>query len=205
MQTLPWASGLLYKMPSAIGGAVRFIQFAYAQAALRKKRVSGARDLFSYLVRCCAFSYRVFLPNTNLNYRFASAHPQIDEDNHLPTPPSDEQVLSDAGLAIGAGSDTTATVLAGSIFYLLSNPHTLTHLRLELESDEGRDAVESLDAGKLGRLAYLGAVLEETMRLQPAVPTALQRAPERGSGGVVVCDRCVWMSSLFGCFYSERS
>lgn len=52
--------------------------------------------------------------------------------------------------------------------------------------------MESLDAGKLGRLAYLGAVLEETMRLQPAVPTALQRAPERGSGGgVVVCDRCV--------------
>lgn len=50
MQNIPWASSLLYKLPSAIGGAVQFIQFAYAQAGLRKKRSGSQRDLFSYLV-----------------------------------------------------------------------------------------------------------------------------------------------------------
>lgn len=83
----------------------------------------------------------------------------MDEDGHLPIPPSDEQVLSDAGLAIGAGSDTTATVLAGAFHFLLTHPCVLQTLRAELDSLSGRAAVDSLDASALSRLPYLNAVM----------------------------------------------
>lgn len=84
----------------------------------------------------------------------------MDEDGHLPVPPTDEQVLSDGGLAIAAGSDTTSTVLAGACHYLITHPHALARLRAELEeTEEGRRAVRDLDAGLLGRLGWLNAVM----------------------------------------------
>ena len=118
-------------------------------------------------------------------------------------------------MAIVAGSDTTATTLSGVFYYLLSDPNRTSYMRLQAEIDAafplGVEDGDILDHTKLTELHYLNAVMyacicaslffetvvvlmpilrNEALRLQPAVPTMLQRAPEKGSGGK-------WLGSRF--------
>ena len=76
-------------------------------------------------------------------------------------------IVSNAVLTIIAGSDTTASVLSNTVYYLLQNPNVLEKLREELEQAFGGDngdrnrkwAALSLDTEKLADLEYLNAVL----------------------------------------------
>lgn len=88
-------------------------------------------------------------------------------------------------LVLVAGSDTTAATLSNTFFYLLTNPDAFTRLRQELDENVPQD-VELASSSTLGKLPYLNAVLNEAMRLQPAVPNGVQRLPPPGSGPVTV-------------------
>ena len=123
-------------------------------------------------------------------WRFAQGH-QDDLFNALLSAKDSEsgaslttaQLVSEAGLLIIAGSDTTITALTATVFYLLHYPSTLAHLQ-----DEIRPTFSSVDeiciGPKLSGCVYLFACIDETMRLTPSVGSTVNR--EVLPGGLVV-------------------
>ena len=84
-----------------------------------------------------------------------------------------EEMNVNAGLLIIAGSETTATLLSGATYYLLTNKSALDKLCNEIRSafPNGDDITFT----SVTRLPYLHAVLEESLRLYPPVPTTQPR------------------------------
>ena len=86
---------------------------------------------------------------------------------------SQEEILGTSGLLIIAGSETTASLLDGATYYLLRNPDVLAKVR-----DEVRNAFADpgdMTLASTGKLPYLHAVLEESLRCFPPVPALLPR------------------------------
>ncbi|EXJ66934.1 uncharacterized protein A1O5_10129 [Cladophialophora psammophila CBS 110553] len=98
---------------------------------------------------------------------------------------SDESILRMISSTIAAGFDTSAYTMTTILYNLLKSPVAMQKLRTEID--------EALDAGRLSaapqprfvetdRLDYLGAVIKETMRLQPFVRVLLERqVPPEGA------------------------
>jgi cytochrome P450 len=78
------------------------------------------------------------------------------------------------------GSDTTATVLAFLVFFLISNPYALKLLRAELE-DPNLDSSTWLHPLRLAKLPYLDAVIWESLRLGTPFPGLPRVVPEPGA------------------------
>ncbi|KAA8564223.1 hypothetical protein EYC84_011169 [Monilinia fructicola] len=87
---------------------------------------------------------------------------------------SQDQLVSEAGLLIIAGMDTTATTLSATIFYLLHYPGVFEVLSREIR--QGWKEVEQIRIGKqLNDLKYLTACIDEALRLSPPVPGNVPR------------------------------
>jgi cytochrome P450 len=69
------------------------------------------------------------------------------------------QVVSDAGLAIIAGSDTTSTAIANLFWLLLSNPPAYSLLQREVDKyfPSGESTFETT---KFADMPYLNAVMQ---------------------------------------------
>ncbi|CAF9939407.1 hypothetical protein IMSHALPRED_001332 [Imshaugia aleurites] len=89
------------------------------------------------------------------------------------------ELVGEASLLITGGSDTTATAITSTIFYLLHNPSTLeglTHQVLSLFP-----TLESIRGGVLlSQARYLKACVDEAMRMSPGVPGLLPREVQPG-------------------------
>ncbi|KAJ5308716.1 Cytochrome P450 [Penicillium antarcticum] len=85
------------------------------------------------------------------------------EQDHL-------NLQGDAYLIIVAGSDTTAAALTNILFHLVKNQALYKELQTELES-----YLPELSYVKLTSSKLLDAVINETLRLHPAVPSGVQR------------------------------
>ncbi|KAL0580842.1 hypothetical protein V5O48_001133, partial [Marasmius crinis-equi] len=94
----------------------------------------------------------------------------LDEKSSDPKPLPLDIYAAEAFLAVVAGSDTAAT------------------LRAEMDSSfpPEHGVAPHEDTAKLATMPFLNAVINEALRLQPPVPTGLQRASEPGSGGKMV-------------------
>lgn len=90
---------------------------------------------------------------------------------------------ANAGLLLIAGSETTATTLAGTT-YLLSR-HQDKQRRLAQEIRSSFASEEDITLVSVGRLPYLQAVLEEALRTYPPVAGQLARCVPQG--GAVIC------------------
>ncbi|KAJ6474484.1 cytochrome P450 [Mycena vitilis] len=153
-QQIPWSIDFVPYLPK-IGQEMKALgKFAVEQAKRRLQEGSVHNDLFYYLI-----------------------DDKRDEAEPYPFP----LVVSNSVLAIVAGSDTSATVLANTFFLLLSHPESYNRLQAELDGafPPGK---EPTDAASLSSLPYLNAVIKESMRLLPPVGTSLQRAPTIGGG-----------------------
>lgn len=96
-------------------------------------------------------------------------------------------LLSNASIFVLAGSETSATTLAGAVYCLTQNPTKLEKLCQEVRGAFEREADITLVS--LNRLEYMSACLQETMRLYPPVPNGLPRiVPD---GGREVCGHFV--------------
>ncbi|KAG2342994.1 cytochrome P450 [Suillus weaverae] len=119
--------------------------------------------------------------------------------DHLVKLTSDFKVIKDETLNILlAGRDTTASTLTSAIYLLAMHPEILTRLREEIISKVGLTRMPTYCDVK--GIKYMQAVLNETMRLFPAVPFDVREtihdttwtSPEPGKkplfvpGGVVV-------------------
>jgi cytochrome P450 len=86
------------------------------------------------------------------------------------------ELWSEAGNLIVAGTDTTATTLASTFFYLTRNPDVLEKAKEEVRSVFKGCEVEDIRNGeKLKECRYLRACIDESMRMTPPVPGILPR------------------------------
>jgi cytochrome P450 len=87
-----------------------------------------------------------------------------------------DELWGESNLFIIAGSDTTSTALAATLFYLSHSPADLAAAAAEVRAafPAGPDGVTA-QGPALGRCGYLRACVDEAMRLAPPVPGALPR------------------------------
>lgn len=98
-----------------------------------------------------------------------------------------EEMVSNAGLLVLAGSETTATVLSGTTYLLIKNPRVMAKLLHEVR---GAFTSESdIDLISVNKLEYMLAVLDEAMRLYP--PSAQQGSRVVPAPGAMVCGKWV--------------
>ncbi|PQE06880.1 Trichodiene oxygenase protein [Rutstroemia sp. NJR-2017a BVV2] len=101
-------------------------------------------------------------------------------DSSLPAKDKEfDRVFDDVATVIGAGFETTASVLRLIIFHVFNDAEILQRLRKELHSASIFSSDET-DLKKLEQLLYLTSILMEGMRLSPAIATRSARiAPDR--------------------------
>ncbi|KAL6308816.1 high nitrogen upregulated cytochrome P450 monooxygenase 2 [Sparassis latifolia] len=152
---VPWLSMYARSVPGVGESWKKMRAFGIRRASLRVKNGSHSRDLFHYL---------------------------NNEDGKAEAQPPFAHVISDGSLAVIAGSDTTSGVLTSLFFCLLSHPEAYANLQAEVDKlyPPGENA---LDTKHHGDMAFLNAVLNEAMRLYPAVPSGSQRTTGKGHGG----------------------
>lgn len=72
-----------------------------------------------------------------------------------------------------AGSETTATTLAATTYFLGKHPEILSKLKAEVRS--AFKSEQDIDVNSVQSLPYMLAILKESMRVYPAVAVALLR------------------------------
>lgn len=96
-----------------------------------------------------------------------------------------EELIGTCRVFLVAGSETTATLLSGAIFYLLKNPDVMDRLRREVrEAFPTADDITMRAVNNSGKLPYMEAVLQESFRCYPPVPSTLPRIT--GSEGAFI-------------------
>ena len=80
---------------------------------------------------------------------------------------SDADLLDELRTLLVAGHETTATSLAWALFHVHRDAVVLARLRDELAGVEAPE--------RLAKLPYLGAICQETLRMNPPVPIVLRR------------------------------
>jgi len=98
---------------------------------------------------------------------------------------TEEEIISEAGLLIIAGSDTMGTSVIATIFYLLHNPDCLIRVQEEVRGTFS-DVEEICMGAKLSSCHFLFACVTEAMRFTPPVGACLPR--EILKGGITVDD-----------------
>jgi cytochrome P450 len=84
-----------------------------------------------------------------------------------------EEIMSNMSLLILAGSETTKTALAGTVYLLLKNPSVLEKLTAEVRSKF--TGIDEMTVDRLANFEFLNACIQEGMRLHPPVPVGLPR------------------------------
>ena len=93
------------------------------------------------------------------------------------------ELISEAGLLIVAGTDTTITGMTSALFYLLHHPSALARLQQEVRN--AFPAIEDIRIGpQLEGCHFLTACIDESLRLTPPVGSILPR--EVLPGGITI-------------------
>ncbi|KAF8899774.1 cytochrome P450 [Gymnopilus junonius] len=164
-QHLPWIAMSVRSLPIINNWVMKFMNYGIEISIKRSQMEFKQKDLFYYMGEACG----------RLGSEFAL-------------------IVQNCLLAIIAGSDTTASILSSIVYLLLSHPDKYKKLQQEVDRFfteyqidlDAQQAASDVVAGKmygevLGRLNYLNGVISEALRLFPAVPTSLQRAPAKGT------------------------
>lgn len=97
------------------------------------------------------------------------------------------ELYADSNIFLMAGSETSATLLAVAIYYLLRNPEKLAILQ-----DEVRTAfacAEDVRFASVSKMPYLLAVINESLRIHPPLPAGINRVVP--TGGAIIDGRFV--------------
>ncbi|HYO56557.1 cytochrome P450 [Archangium sp.] len=126
-----------------------------------------------------------------------------DEDGQ---PMSDQALRDEAITLLAAGHETTATTLSWAIHHVLQHPDVEARLREEIQQVAG---AEPLAPEQVNRLEYMGATLNETLRMSPVAPVVgrvLQRPMKIGEwelpAGMAVMP-CVYLAQRRPDLWSE--
>lgn len=116
-----------------------------------------------------------------------------DEETGARIEPS--ELVGEAVLLVGAGSDTASTAIAATLFYLVRNPDTLKKLVGEVRGSFS-EVDEICSGAKLSSLRYLRSCVDETMRMTPPVPGVLSRKVL--PGGTMVDGHYLYAGTVVG-------
>ncbi|KAF2026685.1 cytochrome P450 [Setomelanomma holmii] len=116
----------------------------------------------------------------------------LDPDSQEVTP----EMNADSRLLVVAGSDTTAATLAWITYELCKQPNIQAKLRKEIDAIE--PSKSHLDVDDVAKCAFLDGVINEALRLHPAVPSGVQReTPPEGitlpNGTYIPGKIIIWM------------
>lgn len=115
----------------------------------------------------------------------------MDEDGESGhSPLSHGTLISEAMVLLIAGADSVSVALSNVFFHLLTQPNTFAKLRDEVEKYIAPE-VKHPDANDLAKLPYLRAVINETLRLNPAVPGGLYRRPPPNGRPALIGDMVI--------------
>ncbi|KAK0707965.1 cytochrome P450 [Lasiosphaeris hirsuta] len=98
-----------------------------------------------------------------------------------------EEMVQNARLLVIAGSETTATALSATAFFLIVHRDVQKKLADEVRSSFQTE--EEIDLFSVQKLKYMLAVLNESMRVMPPVPGSFPRVCQ--PGGDTICGRRV--------------
>ncbi|KAI0444175.1 putative cytochrome P450 monooxygenase [Xylaria telfairii] len=117
-----------------------------------------------------------------------------------------KDLLNNLPMLVVAGSETTASALSGTTYYMLTNPPVYTRLASEIRSQFKDHA--SVTLPRLSALKYLPAVIEESLRMYPPAPSNHPRVVSPDGG--TVCGRFIPGGTLVGvphwaCFRSPHN
>ncbi|KAJ5546438.1 hypothetical protein N7494_004023 [Penicillium frequentans] len=143
---VPWLMNLVGRIPGAANSFAGFFKWCEDEVVQKQKNWDVneyPQDVVSWLLK---------------------AHVEKDV-SAAPTPTA---LHEDSRVILVAGSDTTATTLASILYYLAKNPAVLSKLqRLLDEAMPGGSGEWSYEKAK--SVTYLDDVINETLRLRPAV------------------------------------
>ena len=95
------------------------------------------------------------------------------------------EILASSRVLLTAGSETTASLLSGTTFFLLGNPDWLARVQAEVRSAfHTSEEITLRSVSAPGSLPQLDAVLQETFRCYPPIPATLPRIT--GPEGAVI-------------------
>lgn len=93
-----------------------------------------------------------------------------------------EKLQANSSILIIGGSETTATLLSGVTFLLLTNRPALERLTAEIRVKFTSE--DEIDFVSVNALSYLFACLEEALRMYPPVPMGLPRVAPKGGATI---------------------
>ncbi|PKS06131.1 hypothetical protein jhhlp_007448 [Lomentospora prolificans] len=145
---LPWMGQVLMKLPRAgKSGAAAWHEFVGSQVRERVEKQVERADVISHLVDAYNNSEKK------------------EVDYHW--------LRGDTRLTIVGGSDTTASTLTFLFYHLAKNPIEVQKLRQELEPLlKGKNYLDQKDVAKA---QHLDGVVQEALRLHPAIPSGFPR------------------------------
>ncbi|KAI1466706.1 cytochrome P450 [Daldinia caldariorum] len=154
---VPWLLNMCAKIPAA--SKTYYPLLDYCQSQINKKRESLAfekepKDIMSWVIKAV-----------------------VDKD--VSASPTELSLRDDARLTIVAGSETSATVLANTLFFLAKYPHVLKKLQAEIDSVIPTPADWTYE--KVKTIKYVDNVIDESQRLKPALLTGgYRQTPPEG-------------------------
>ncbi|KOS17813.1 Isotrichodermin C-15 hydroxylase [Escovopsis weberi] len=148
-----------YMFPKLAAGRARYMAYSKGQLTERTKlgEDTDRRDFFYYLLK--------------------ARDPETGEAFTTP------ELWGESNLLIIAGSDTTSTAMAATMFYLLRNPDAMKKVTEEIRS-KFNNSEEIIHGATLASCTYLRACIDEAMRLSPSVGGILPR--EVLPGGITI-------------------
>ncbi|KAI0357606.1 high nitrogen upregulated cytochrome P450 monooxygenase 2 [Trametes cingulata] len=155
---VPWLGPYFGSLPVVSAPVTRLLSYCREYTLQRIRRGTVRKDVFHYL---------------------------SNEDQPEKGAPPLQQLVDDGVLAIVAGADTTSSALT-SLFFCLGT-HPAAYKRLQEEIDKFYPAGEdACDAKHHRDMHYLTAVINESLRLYPPVPSGTQRQVPHRSQGVML-------------------
>jgi cytochrome P450 len=93
-----------------------------------------------------------------------------------------EKLRGNSGVLVIGGSETTATLLSGVTFLLLTNQDAMKKLVAEIRG--AFKSEQDIDFASVSTLPYLLACLDEALRMYPPAPMGLPRAVPKGGARI---------------------
>lgn len=148
-----------FLFPNIAAGRARYMAYSRAQLTERTKLgdETDRRDFFYHLLKARD-------PETGLGF-------------------STPELWGESNLLIIAGSDTTSTALAATLFYLVRTPEALHKVATEVRA-RFADVEDITQSATLSGCAYLRACIDEAMRLSPSVGGIVPREVLAGGAAV---------------------
>ncbi|PWY66009.1 cytochrome P450 [Aspergillus heteromorphus CBS 117.55] len=168
--SIPWMPALMLQIPGMSKIANPFRHYCHEQLAAVQEVCPAVRGPWCHGSR------------SNVSQAQTQSEEPTDmiswviraQNNGDPGAPSPDGLKDDAWVLIIAGSDTTSTVLTNTLFYLATHPDVQTNLQSRL--DEVFPAgMGSWSYEPARDMDYLTWIINETLRLKPAVPGGLSR------------------------------